>query len=455
LVIVAFAAVPGLPNAQDAGAARAEGASAESPVRAMHGGILPPEEYGGELGKRRYLLGDWGGTRTDLADKGIRFRGSLTPSVQGVVDGGADETSAFGVSGDLWSALDLDRMGLVRGGLLVARAEFDTGRTINNKSGTIMAPSYNALFPVSGEAGRDVFSLTNLYYTQFLGERFGVWLGRTDTFHNASLNEFAGLNPRAGKSQFMNLALTGSPVMPITQPYVTSLGAGFFARPADDWELAGMVMDSRESSLTDGLSDFGRDWNAFAAVARRHRIGNLPGRNMVAFSYSWNGDYTNLDGGQLSNIVSGTPLDRQDDTWALIYSGFQYLQVFDGDTSKPVNLKDGRVDHRGWGVFVMAGLADKDTNPVQWSIAAGIGGRGLFPSRPDDEFGIGYFHVDLKSGVVANIIGLESAEQGVEIYYQFEVIPSVHVTPDIQIVDPGLAGIDTAVVLGLRTNITF
>jgi hypothetical protein len=143
LVIVAFAAVPGLPNAQDAGAARAEGASAESPVRAMHGGILPPEEYGGELGKRRYLLGDWGGTRTDLADKGIRFRGSLTPSVQGVVDGGADETSAFGVSGDLWSALDLDRMGLVRGGLLVARAEFDTGRTINNKSGTIMAPSYS------------------------------------------------------------------------------------------------------------------------------------------------------------------------------------------------------------------------------------------------------------------------------------------------------------------------
>ncbi len=455
VTVIALAGVSGQVNAKESNDASAENSNDDSPTKAMHGGILPLDTFGGDLAKRRYLLGDWGGARTDLAEKGVRFRGSLTLLPQAITDGGTDETSAFDVSGDFWSALDLDRMGLIKGGLLVARAEFDTGRTINNKSGTIMAPNFNALFPVSGEAGRDVFSLTNLYYTQFLGEKFGVWFGRTDTFHNANLNEFAGLNPRVGKTQFLNLALTGIPVMPVTQPYVSSMGAGFFARPTNNWELAGMVMDSRESSLTDGLSDFGRDWNAFATVAHRHRIGGLPGRNMVAFSYSWNGDYTTLDGRQLSNIVSGTPLGKKDDTWALIYSGFQYIQVFDGDTSKPINLKDGRMDHRGWGVFVMAGLADKDTNPVEGSIAAGIGARGLFPGRPNDEFGIGYFYVDLKSDVVANVIGLKSAEQGVEVFYQFEVVPSVHVTPDLQIIDPGLAASDTAVVAGLRANFTF
>ncbi len=454
LVVSALVAMPGWASAQNADS-KADNPGDDRGVKSMAGGILPLEKFGGEVTERGYLLGDWGGLRTDLAKKGIRFRGSLTPVFQSVVDGGTEETSAFGQSGDFWSALDLHRMGVMRGGLLVMRAEWDTGRTVNNKAGTLMAPSFNALIPVSGEAGRDIFSLTSLYYTQFLGERFGVWFGRTDTFHNANLNEFTGLNPQVGKTQFQNLALTAIPVMTVTQPYVTSLGAGVFARPTDNWELAAMVMDSRESSLTDGLGDFGRDWNSFFTAAYRYRIGDLPGRQMVGFSYSWNGDYTKLDGSQLSNIVRGVPLRSEEETWAVIYSGFQYIQVFDGDTSKPINLKDGRADHRGWGVFLLAGLADEDTNPVQWSLAGGIGVRGLLPSRPNDEFGIGYFVIDIKDDVVANIIGLKSTEQGAEIYYDFEVLPSVHITADLQVIDPGLAASDTTVILGLRTNITF
>jgi carbohydrate-selective porin OprB len=35
------------------------------------------------------------------------------------------------------------------------------------------------------------------------------------------------------------------------------------------------------------------------------------------------------------------------------------------------------------------------------------------------------------------------------------VVPSVRITPDLQIVDPGLAASDTAVIAGLRMNVTF
>ncbi len=454
LGVVALAATPGQVPAQTADS-KTDDLGEERGTKAMHGGILPLEKFGGELSERGYFLGDWGGLRTDLAEKGIRFRGSLTPTFQSIEEGGTDENSGFSQSGDIWVALDFHRMGLIPGGLLVARAEFDNGRTVNGKAGILMAPSYNALIPVSGEAGRDVFSLTNLYYTQFLSEKFGVWFGRADNHHNASLNEFAGLNPRVGKTQFQNFGLTAVPVMAVTQPYVTSLGAGIFARPTNNLEFAAMAMDSRESSLTSGLDDFGRDWNSFFTAAYRHRIGDLPGRQLVGFSYSWNGDYTTLDKSQLTNIVRGTPLQKESETWALIYSGFQYIQVFEGDTSKPINLKDGRADHRGWGVFLMAGLADEDTNPVQWSVAGGIGCRGLIPGRPNDEFGIGYFVVDIKDDVVADLIGLKSTEQGVEIYYDFEIVPSFHITPDIQVVDPGVAATDTTVVVGLRANITF
>jgi len=427
----------------------------EPSAKERHGGIIPLRDFAGDLSSRANLLGDWGGLRSDLARKGVNFRGSLTPLLQSVADGGAEDDTAFGASGDLWAALDLHRMGLIPGGLVVMRAEWDVGDSVLKSAGTIMAPSYNAILPVANELDDDTLSITSLYYTQFFGEQFGVWFGRSDTHHNANLGEFAGLNPHVGKTQFMNLALTGVPVMPFTQPYVTSLGAGVFARPTKDLSLAAMVMDSRESSQRVGLDDFGREWNAFAAVDLRHSLSGLPGGQLVGYSYSWNGDYATLDSGQLPNIIKGTPLTSEDTTWAVIYSGWQYLQVFSGDTSKPVDLRNGRADHQGWGVFLMAGLADEDTNPVQWSVAAGVGGRGILPGRPNDSFGIGYFYVDLVDGAVADLIGLDSEEQGVELFYEIEIAPWFHITPDLQIVDPGVVANDTAVILGLRANVNF
>ncbi len=446
--------IPAIALSQTADSELGEG-SEQFSTKELHGGILPPVDYTGDLSSRAFLLGDWGSLRTDLAEKGIRFRGWLTPNLQRVTSGGSEDDTAFGASGDLWSALDLHKMGVIPGGLLTMRAEFDVGKSVVKSAGTILPPSYNAILPVSGETDRDTLSLTSLYYTQFFGERFGFWFGRSDTHHNANLGEFAGLNPQVGNTQFQNFALTAIPVMPLSQPYVSSLGAGVFARPTKDLSLAAMVMDSREASQRSGLDDFGKDWNSFFAVNLQHRLSDLPGGQLLGYSYSWNGDYTKLESSQLQNLITGTPLQSESETWAVIYSAWQYLQVFEGDTSKPINLRDGRADHRGWGVFLMAGLADEDTNPVQWSLAGGVGGRGLLPTRPNDSFGIGYFFVDLKGGVVANLIGLKSAEQGMEIYYEAEITPWFHVTPDLQIVDPGLSASDTAVILGLRGNITF
>ncbi len=451
---LALFVAPALAFSQTADSELGEG-SEQFSTKELHGGILPPVDYTGDLSSRAFLLGDWGSLRTDLAEKGIRFRGWLTPNLQRVTSGGSEDDTAFGASGDLWSALDLHKMGVIPGGLLTMRAEFDVGKSVVKSAGTILPPSYNAILPVSGETDRDTLSLTSLYYTQFFGERFGFWFGRSDTHHNANLGEFAGLNPQVGNTQFQNFALTAIPVMPLSQPYVSSLGAGVFARPTKDLSLAAMVMDSREASQRSGLDDFGKDWNSFFAVNLQHRLSDLPGGQLLGYSYSWNGDYTKLESSQLQNLITGTPLQSESETWAVIYSAWQYLQVFEGDTSKPINLRDGRADHRGWGVFLMAGLADEDTNPVQWSLAGGVGGRGLLPTRPNDSFGIGYFFVDLKGGVVANLIGLKSAEQGMEIYYEAEITPWFHVTPDLQIVDPGLSASDTAVILGLRGNITF
>ena len=57
LAIVALAAVPGHVNAQKTGGARAESSGNDGPAKAMHGGILPLDTFGGDLAERCWVTG--------------------------------------------------------------------------------------------------------------------------------------------------------------------------------------------------------------------------------------------------------------------------------------------------------------------------------------------------------------------------------------------------------------
>ncbi len=48
--------------------AKADPPAEDSGTKAMHGGILPLDTFGGDLSERRYLLGDWSGLRTDRSE---------------------------------------------------------------------------------------------------------------------------------------------------------------------------------------------------------------------------------------------------------------------------------------------------------------------------------------------------------------------------------------------------
>jgi len=48
-------------------------------------------------------------------------------------------------------------------------------------------------------------------------------------------------------------------------------------------------------------------------------------------------------------------------------------------------------------------FADKDTSPITTFFDLGLGGNGLFKSRPTDEFGIAYAYTDLSSVLKDNI----------------------------------------------------
>ena len=46
-------------------------------------------------------------------------------------------------------------------------------------------------------------------------------------------------------------------------------------------------------------------------------------------------------------------------------------------------------------------------------------------------------------------------EYGVELFYNLRILPGCHLTPDLQVLHPGLAPVDTALVLGLRLKADF
>ncbi len=65
-LLVIFLAAPTLAFGQTS-VSGAEGSQAPS-TKALHGGILPLRDFGGDLSSRANLLGDWGGLRSVLAN---------------------------------------------------------------------------------------------------------------------------------------------------------------------------------------------------------------------------------------------------------------------------------------------------------------------------------------------------------------------------------------------------
>jgi porin len=103
----------------------------------------------------------------------------------------------------------------------------------------------------------------------------------------------------------------------------------------------------------------------------------------------------------------------------------------------------------------------------------GAGGKGIIPGRPLDQFGIGYYYIDVKSPEITGVLGRTREflrdESGFEAFYNIAITPWMQLTPDIQVIRPsqkevidrvGLITVDrkkvhTATVLGLRLQMLF
>ncbi len=137
-------------------------------------GLLPIPDYSGDLLTRSYLTGDWGGARTNLANKGVQFGVQFNQYVQGVAAGGRDETTQYGGTVDYLLNLDLMKMGVLPGAIVKFRAESRYGNSVNGQGGPILPVNTDASFPLTSQLDEDVpFTITDpqLYPVPFRASR--------------------------------------------------------------------------------------------------------------------------------------------------------------------------------------------------------------------------------------------------------------------------------------------
>ncbi len=371
------------------------------------------------------LAGDWGGRRTWLSEHGVELSADLTSSLQGVMDGGFDETARYRGSSELILDVDGEKLGLWPGGFARVAAEGRFGRDVVRKAGTFSPVNNDALFPSDPDReGDDVFAMTEMTATQFLAPWIGIFGGLLNTT-SGDANDFAGF--ARSNEYFQNLSFLVSAVSLRLVPSVT-LGAGIVVIPVEGLVGTLTFMNTEESAGSDPF-ETDEGWTMVTEWALDHEVLELPVRHVVAFALGFDNDFFKL--GELPRLEfppGGPPSLRfstKDESWALWYNG-QLTFWTDREDAE-----------RNAGIFFRFGYADDETNPVEWNLAAGVGGVGVLDCRPKDRFGIGVYHLEPSNGFPLPALGI-AEETGFEIFYNIHLLQGLTLTADFQYIDTGL-----------------
>ncbi len=424
-----------------------EAAGQEKAEAAGDKGVLPIPEYGGDFWTRPVLSGDWGGARADLAAKGVQLSMDMVQTVQSIVSGGRKTATRYGGSLDYLVYLDLYRMGLVPGAVVKIRAETRYGESVNNMAGPLVAVNTDGFVPLSPT--NVPITVTDLAWYQFLSEHFGISVGKFDTL-DGDPNPFAS---GRGNTQFLNSAFVFPPIAALCVPYST-LAAGVIVKPCETITIVSNFMQTADSSTTTGFQNFGSGVTWATEVDFQYSLGGLPGGQNLGIIYAWGRDYADFSGQFVFQPGQGLIAPTQDETWAVYWSMWQYLHT-EEDVKLPINLDNSAPRIQGVGVFMRAGIADQSTNPIQWSVSAGVGGKGVIPGRDNDMFGIGYYYSGLQTSRLTTGLGFHDNTQAFEAFYSLAITPAAQLTFDLQVGRGPWPNLDPAVILGMRLFLNF
>jgi porin len=413
---------------------------------------IPPEEpTERDIWKREKFTGSWGGVRNDLAAKGISLDVDVVQGLQGNAHGGVDTKNGIRYAGstDYTLTLDTAKMGLWKGGTILLHAETKWGDGIQEKVGSLMPVNLDTHKPGYGEGCQMTLSEWILFQSLFDG-KLVLLGGKLDGARAFDRNVFANDE----RTQFMNLAFRNNPVIPAFAPY-TDLGAGFVLNLTDWFTATTAVVDAEGKAKTTGFETAFHGPTHTSVVqelAFKVKPFGLAGNQRVGFLWSSKESpelmpispfketapvlYKLLGPKLFGKVAKVLPYECKNDNVALYYNFDQFLYTEKDDPTQ------------GFGLFGRFGWARQDVNAVCHFYSLGLGGKGILPERDQDTYGVGYYFTDLSNDLPYWM----HSEQGVEAYYNIQITPWLHISPDLQVItNPGGTDEhDVSLVYGLR-----
>jgi porin len=408
-------------------------AGQETPAAPATPAPVPDREPFGPVSSR-FLLGAAFGLRPLLEEEGLSFYVSSTQFEPGVAAGGIQQAFRWGSKFDMLAHVDSGKLGLWEGGTLDLFAESRLGQSVDGFAGTFSPTNLAMFFPVHDQ---QITAITGLKFTQAVNDWFGFYFGKLNAL-NGDLERFLKypLTSRFWNAAFnFNLALD-------RYPYSTP-GAGFYFVPERGPVLSLLALNSYNSPRTSGLENLGRNGVfLYAQAAQATTFFNLPGRQIVAGLFG-TGSFSNLAPASFVELPTGATIaPKKDGTWTLLWNMEQRLWADPDDSD------------RGLGLYIQTGLGDGNPNPVRWFVSVAVCGNSPLPGREGDLYGVGFYDLTPSAQAKSSAPGLRD-EQGVELFYNIRIAPGCHLSPDLQVLHPGLAPVDNALVLGVRLKLDF
>lgn len=392
----------------------------------------PVEAADDSVWTRGQLTGEWFGARPALAEHGLTFNLFYTAIDQGTIFGTGDNDFEFGDRFDALIDLDFGKLGLWKGGSLHSHLEYSSGNAPAWHGGALLPVNTAMALPLGGS---QTLVASSLYFKQRFSDSASLMVGKFNVVDFLASDPFYG---GWGVVRFMNVAF----VAPLSGLLPPTIMGGILNYRTDPIAWTLMVYDPNDQTTNysfDGLFSDGVNVSLAGTWD-----GEWAGRPS---SVNVNGIYSTKEKADLSDFLLPPDLQTksEDGSWFLSIKLTHLL------------LESAAASGKGLGLYVKAGLSDGNPDPIQSFVTGGLAGHGMVTGRPLDVFGIGYFYYnfsdDLQSAT-APVTNFDD-EQGAEVFYNLAGTPWLHVSADLQWIDPASGDSDDFWLGGLRIRVVF
>ena len=455
--------------------------------------LLPPKMQ--SLWEQEYATGDWGGLRTQLADRGVVFNFTYAAEPIAAVSGGIKCGVFYNGFLDLGTDIDLEKLVGWKGGHFHVNGFYPHGE---NGSANYVGD----IGTFSNLEAYDTYRLYELWLEQnFFEDRFSLRVGQI-TFDSefAVLDAYGGLFVQSGfgapEAFSANLPL---PVFPNAAPGMRVRIApvkGFAMQAAvfDGNVAPGLTPDHSPNAATS--TEFNRhgthwalrpDEGALFVVEMSYRF-NQPSEEELSATRT-SADARPL-GAPAAPVVPKRGLAGSYE-FGFLWHTDSFADIYDvtladlGSSLAPAAVRNRGADYalyanieqelwreprsedQGLGAFAHAVWMPPDRNFVEFSVEGGLDYHGAIPGRDHDALGLGVAFIKISDRVASAVRAanrhdhtshrVPDFEATIELVYRYQAAPWLSIQPHAQyVIQPGgTQDYGNAFILGVRTNIAF